>query len=177
MNAAAKERQRRRWGTPSPQHESVPPRSPTLSFLKPQTPAARSEKSFHMSRRTYAEDGGEDDWNSLSDPAFDPNSEEYGPTESPARRGRRGRGGGGRRGRGEGSMGGGRGQHPQGDIIAVTPRARGAVSNQTAFAPPATRFAGFLGKLQHHERSHTISTSTNTRSVVENDNTNKNDNH
>lgn len=85
-----------------------------------------------MSRRAYEEDGSEDDWNTVSDPAFDPNNSEYLPLESPVRRGRRGRGPGGRRGRGEG---GGHGQHPQGEIVAHTPRARGAVSNHTMIVP------------------------------------------
>ena len=83
-----------------------------------------------MSRRAYEEDGGDDNWNTVADPAFDPNSSEYRAFESHAHRGRRGRGPGGRRGRGENTLGG-RGQHPQGEIVAHTPRARGAVSNHS----------------------------------------------
>ena len=51
------------------------------------------------------------------------------------RRGRRGRGGGGRRGRGEGVVGGGRGQHPHSDVVTLTPRARGQVSNHFMVVP------------------------------------------
>lgn len=80
-----------------------------------------------MSRRAYEDDGAEEDWNSVADPEFDPTSAEYTQSESPARRGRRGRGTGGRRGRG-----GARGAHPEGDIVAVTPRARGMVSDSFA---------------------------------------------
>ena len=81
-----------------------------------------------MSRRTYEDEGADDDWNTVADLAFDPTSSEYMQTESLARRGRRGRGGGGRRARASGAIGGGRGVHPEGDIIAVTPRSRGVVS-------------------------------------------------
>ena len=83
-----------------------------------------------MSRRPYADDGGEDDWNTVADPTFDPHNSDYGPAESPVRRGRRGCGVGGRRGRGEGTAAGGRGQHLQGDMVTHTPRARGQVSTK-----------------------------------------------
>ena len=126
MNAAAKERPR--WGTPWPQQGANTLRSPTSIIHTTEILAVWSDKFANMSRRAYVEEGSEDDWNTLADPSFDPNSSDYGALESPARRGRRGRGSGGRRGRGEGSMAGGRGQHPQGDIVALTPRARGAVS-------------------------------------------------
>lgn len=102
-----------------------------LVILELQFLAARSDNSATMSRRTYVEEGGEDEWNTLGDPTYDPNNSEYGASDSPAPRGRRGRGTGGRRG----SMGGGRGQHPQGDIITLTPRARGAVSNPRTVVP------------------------------------------
>lgn len=81
-----------------------------------------------MSRRTYEDEGAEEDWNTVADPTFDPTSSEYTQSESPARRGKRGRGGGGRRGRAASSMGGARGLHADGDIVAVTPRGPGVVS-------------------------------------------------
>jgi hypothetical protein len=87
-----------------------------------------------MSRRPYVEEGGEEDWNTLADPSFDPHSADYGALESPARRGQGRRGPGGKRGRGEGSMAGGRGQHPQGDIVTLTPRSHGQVSNHAQFS-------------------------------------------
>lgn len=128
MNAAAREMQRQGSRTPSDQHESPTLRELRRLQLSGQFLAGKSDHSSNMSRCTYAEDGGEDDLNTLADPTFDPNSSEFDPVESIVRRGRRGRGVGGRRGRGDGTMPGGRGQHLQGDIVTLPPRARGQVS-------------------------------------------------
>lgn len=89
-----------------------------------------------MSRRAYEDDGTEEEWNTVADPAFDPNNGEYTHTESPARRGRKARGGGGKRGRSAGGTGGGRGTHPDGEFVAVTPRARSVVSNMHVMSRP-----------------------------------------
>lgn len=82
-----------------------------------------------MSRRAYKEDGADEDWNTVADPTFDPTSAKYAHTDSPAPRGRRGRGGGGRRGRAAGGMGGGRVAHPEGELVATPSRSRGVVSD------------------------------------------------
>lgn len=94
-----------------------------------------SHKLAKMSRCTYVEDGGEDEWSTLADFAFDPHNLEHGASESLVHHVCRGRGVGGRRGRAKGAMGGGRGQHPQGDIVALPPRARGVVTNHFMGVP------------------------------------------
>lgn len=89
-----------------------------------------------MSRRQYEDEGADEDWNTVADPAFDPTDADYTQSESPRHRGRRGRGSGGRRGRAAGGMSRGRGAHPEGDIVAATPRNRGSVSDSLSKLPP-----------------------------------------
>ena len=87
----------------------------------------RSSRITSMTPNTYAEEGGEGEWNTIADEDFDPNGENYGAPESPITQGGRGRGGHGRRGKGRNATSMGQGFHPEGTVVQTSGRDRGVV--------------------------------------------------